>query len=107
MTRLRPEMAQVFGAFGDPTRLLILSQLQQGEQCSCDMQVALGIPQSTLAHHMKVLFTAGIVVARRSGRWIHYSIAPQTLQVAAELLQDMADSIEELPPFPAPGNCCS
>ena len=61
-----------------PTR--ILSALQQGEKCACDLLEDLQISQPTLSHHMKLLVDSGLVAARKEGRWMHYSIVPATAQ---------------------------
>jgi ArsR family transcriptional regulator, arsenate/arsenite/antimonite-responsive transcriptional repressor len=59
----------------DPTRLRLLSLLLRGELCVCELVDALRIPQYTVSRHLRRLRTAGLVEARRSGRWMHYRIA--------------------------------
>lgn len=81
--------AKVFKAFCDPSRIMILELLQTGEKCACVLQERLNIPQSTLAHHMKVLCESGIVIGRREGKWTHYSICEQSSEKAIELLGDL------------------
>lgn len=66
--------AKVFKAFCDENRLMILSLLQTGEKCACMLLEDLNISQSTLSHHMKILCDSGIVVAKKEGKWTHYSI---------------------------------
>ena len=78
--------AKVFKAFCDPSRLMILELLQTGEKCACVLQEQLNIPQSTLAHHMKVLCDSGIVIGRKEGKWTHYSISEENSTQAMELL---------------------
>lgn len=78
--------AKVFKAFCDPSRLMILELLQTGEKCACILQDELNIPQSTLAHHMKVLCESGIVLGRKEGKWTHYSISDDNSKQAMELL---------------------
>lgn len=72
--------ARRFHALADPNRLAILSALQQGEKCACDLLEDLQISQPTLSHHMKLLVDSGLVAARKEGRWMHYSIVPATAQ---------------------------
>jgi ArsR family transcriptional regulator len=45
---------------------------------------------------MKILVDSGIVVARREGKWIHYSISEEGSEVAADLLRQLtAVSVDE------------
>jgi DNA-binding transcriptional ArsR family regulator len=62
--------AQLFKALGDENRLRILSLLTNGEVCACKLLEALSIGQSTLSHHMRILCDAGVVCARRDGKWM-------------------------------------
>jgi ArsR family transcriptional regulator len=68
--------ARLFHALSDETRLKILSRLQGGERCVCDLMDAVDAAQSKLSFHLKTLKDAGIVVDRREGRWNYYAIAP-------------------------------
>ena len=78
--------ARVFKAFCDENRLYILTLLKDGEKCACKLLDALQISQSTLSHHMKILCDADIVIGRKEGKWIHYSLSPQGADYAKELL---------------------
>lgn len=71
--------AQLFHALSDETRLGVLDLLRSGEQCVCDLQVALDVAQSRLSFHLKVLKEAGLVVDRREGRWSYYTLQPAVL----------------------------
>jgi ArsR family transcriptional regulator len=71
--------ARLFQALSDPTRLRILSQLCEGEQCVCDLGNAVDARQSRLSFHLRTLREAGLVADRREGRWIYYSLRPETL----------------------------
>ncbi len=66
--------AKIFKAFCDPNRIMILELIKNNEKCGCELQETLDIPQSTLAHHMKVLCDSGVVKGRKDGKWTHYSI---------------------------------
>jgi len=69
-------LARVFHALSDETRLCLLAMLRDGERCVCDLTSALSAGQSRLSFHLKILKEAGLVVDRRDGRWVHYSLAP-------------------------------
>ena len=91
--------AQLYKAFCDENRLQILEMLQGGERCACRLLEDLAIQQSTLSHHMKILCDAGVVQGRREGKWTHYSIDPEGLQRAREILgQLLPASLEDARP---------
>lgn len=66
----------LFHALSDEKRLAILGLLQQGEKCVCDIAGPLGMKQSLLSFHLKILREAGVVRCARVGKWAHYSIDP-------------------------------
>ena len=78
--------AAVLKAFCDENRLTILQMLCSGEKCACRLQSALAIGQSTLSHHMKILCDAGIVQARKDGKWAYYSIRAEGRERALALV---------------------
>ena len=86
MLTTHEQHAKVFKAFCDEKRLAILELLRGGELCACKIQERLLIGQSTLSHHMKILCESGIVIGRREGKWIHYSINFKGSEYAAKLL---------------------
>jgi ArsR family transcriptional regulator len=78
-----------FRALGDETRLRILEQLGSGERSVSDLMVLLDIGQSLMSHHLRILREAGLVVDRREGRWIHYSIAEAALAACRLAMYEM------------------
>jgi ArsR family transcriptional regulator len=81
-------------ALADPTRLQILETLASGEQCVCDMTSALRTGQSRLSFHLKSLREAGFIKARRSGRWVYYSIDPSGIADARSYLEELTERAE-------------
>lgn len=80
-------IALVFKAFCDENRIRILKLLASGEKCACRLLDELDISQPTLSHHMKILCDSGVVVGRKEGKWMHYSISPEGSQIAARYLR--------------------
>ncbi len=78
--------AVVFKAFCDENRIRILKLLCSGEKCACKLLEEMSISQPTLSHHMKILCDSGIVVGRKEGKWMHYSISAEGVQIAEALL---------------------
>jgi ArsR family transcriptional regulator, arsenate/arsenite/antimonite-responsive transcriptional repressor len=61
-------------AIVDPTRVRVIAALRRGELCVCELVDALEISQSTLSGHLQVLRQTGLVITRKDGRWIYYSL---------------------------------
>ena len=84
------DVAKVFQALSDETRLLILEQLKDGEQCVCDLTDVFKTGQSRLSFHLRVLKDAGLILARPEGRWMYYSLNLD----GVEELQDVVTSLK-------------
>lgn len=85
------DYAKMFKAFCDPHRLKILNILKSGEHCACKLLELLDVSQSTLSHHMKILADANIVNVRKEGKWSHYSLSEEGIQIAVMYLQQLSD----------------
>lgn len=83
-------IAMMFKAFCDENRLQILQILQGGERCACHLLEEMHITQPTLSHHMKILCDSGIVVGRKEGKWMHYSISDKGIDAVRECLDQFA-----------------
>ena len=66
----------MFRAFSDPIRLRILSLVQPGELCVCDLVEILRLPQPTISRHLSYLRRAGLVKVRQERSWNYYEIVP-------------------------------
>ena len=64
----------LFSALSDETRLRIMVLLSEKELCVCQIELALGLPQTKISRHLTVLRYAGLVKDRRDGLWIYYSL---------------------------------
>ena len=67
-------------ALAEPIRLQLIEALGGGERCVCELTAELGMAQSKLSFHLKVLKEAGLLNAREDGRWVYYSLEPHALQ---------------------------
>lgn len=61
----------------DETRLAVVRQLIDGPKHVGEINHSLGLEQSLLSHHLKVLRGAGLVTSRRDGKAVLYSLAPE------------------------------
>ena len=86
-------LAARFHALSDEKRLRVLDVLRDGEHCVCDIADALDVGQSLLSFHLKTLKDAGLVSARREGRWMYYSAVPEALDAVGEYLDDLEDQV--------------
>ena len=81
-----PDLVHLFQALGDPTRLRILNLLAAGDLCVCYFVEILGDPQPKISRHLAYLRRAGVVDARREGKWIHYRLARPADETRARVL---------------------
>jgi ArsR family transcriptional regulator, lead/cadmium/zinc/bismuth-responsive transcriptional repressor len=69
------QLAGVFDLLGDPSRVrLLISLLEGGELCVCDLAATSGLSESATSHALRLLRAHGVVEARRAGRMMHYSL---------------------------------
>ena len=81
--------ASIFKALCDENRIKILRLLCSGEKCACKILEELNITQPTLSHHMKILCDSEIVVGRKEGIWMHYSISEKGANQAKKILNEL------------------
>lgn len=87
--------AKIFKAFCDEHRLGILEMLRSGEKCACVLLEQLGIGQSTLSYHMKILCESGIIESRQDGKWTHYKISQTGSAYAIALMQTLTTAASD------------
>ena len=95
-------LAEIFKAFCDENRIRILRLLLSGEKCACKLLEEIDITQPTMSHHMKILCDSGIVVGRKDGKWMHYSISPEGSATAVKYLKELT----QITCFDADKSCC-
>lgn len=67
------DLAQLYKALGDPTRLRILFALEAEEMCVCDISALLEMTQSAISHQLRFLKQARLVKSRKDGKMVFYS----------------------------------
>lgn len=88
-------LPRFFQALGDPTRLRLLNLMGAQEVCVCYFVEILGEPQPKISRHLAYLRNAGVVSARRDGKWMHYRIVMPTHIGASQVLRHTLDSLTE------------
>ena len=94
--------AALFHALSDETRLELLDRLKSGERCVCELTDAMKAAQSRLSFHLKVLKDAGLILDRREGRWMYYSINPDAINE----LDEVVDTLKKASKSVSSGNRC-
>jgi ArsR family transcriptional regulator len=96
MARKQPfDMQQFFQALADNTRLRLLNLMASQEVCVCYFVEILGAPQPKISRHLAYLRQAGIVSARREGKWMHYRIVMPPHIGATQILRQTLDWLKE------------
>lgn len=85
----------LFQALGDRTRLRLLNLMADGEVCVCFFVEVLGEPQPKISRHLAVLREAGLVAARRDGKWMHYRVTPPTR--CTEMFESVMETLRRDP----------
>lgn len=87
-------------ALNDETRVVILRFVDKhGALCVCDLQQSLGMIQSRLSRHLKILKEAGFLRVERKGTWAYYSIRSPLDRFRLEALEEIRHLDITLPPL--------
>lgn len=106
-------LAESLKLLADAHRLAIIALLARGELCVCHLVEILGLPQSTVSHHVGLLRRAGLVRDRHDpldARWTYYALVPAAVAALHAQLGDLlaltdlpAEAAERpAPPCPSP-----
>ncbi len=88
-------MERFFQALGDTTRLRLLNLMGEQEICVCYFVEILGGPQPKISRHLKYLRSAGLIEARREGRWMHYRMVMPPHVGASLILRQTLEWLKE------------
>lgn len=87
-------LADQLRALAEPNRLQIIALLRESERCVCEIEGALGLSQSLVSNHLRVLRRVGLVQARRDdvdARWIYYRLEKETVDGLLARLSGLLD----------------
>lgn len=68
-------VAARFRVLGEPNRLRLLAEMQEGERCVNDLALATGLTQANVSRHLQSLLQSGLLNRRKAGLQVYYSIA--------------------------------
>jgi ArsR family transcriptional regulator, arsenate/arsenite/antimonite-responsive transcriptional repressor len=87
-------LVRLFEALSDRTRLRLLNLMNGHEVCVCYFVEILGQSQPKISRHLKYLRGAGVVNARRDGKWMHYSLRRPAGAGEAAILDAALESLK-------------
>lgn len=87
--------AEAFKALGDETRFEIFLLLAKKRICVRGLANALGISESAVSQHLKVLKRANLIEGEKSGYFIHYRVRGDSLRELEHLIGDLARSVSD------------
>lgn len=79
------QIAELFKAFADPTRVHILSRLAERELCVGEIAEAVGLSQSAVSHQLRILKQIHLIKFRRDGKNIWYSLADDHVRTILQM----------------------
>lgn len=84
-TELPQQIAELFKAFADPTRVRILGQLLDGELCVGDIAQGIAVSQSAVSHQLRILKQMHLIKVRRDGKNALYSLADDHVRTILQM----------------------
>jgi ArsR family transcriptional regulator len=87
----------LFKALADRTRLRLISLIGDSEVCVCFFVAILKVSQPKISRHLAYMRRAGIVTARREGKWMHYRLAEPPDEHAARIFREVRATLTEHP----------
>src|SRR5712664_636190 len=99
MTKKNYHIEELFKTLADRTRLRLISLIGDSEVCVCFFVAILKTSQPKVSRHLAYLRRAGIVKARREGKWMHYRLAEPPDEHAARIFREVRASLAEHPEF--------
>lgn len=85
-------LAETFKVLSDPTRIKILHALSLAELCVCDLSNLLGMNDSAVSHHLRLLRALKLVKYRKEGRVAYYSLDDEHIE---KLFQQGLEHVQE------------
>jgi len=87
----------LFRALADRTRLRLINLMGEDEVCVCFFVEVLKTNQPKISRHLAYLRRAGVVAARREGKWMHYRIVEPPDAHAANIFKEVRTWLENEP----------
>lgn len=83
------DMAKMFKALSDATRMKMAAYLDQGEElCVCDVAILTGQSIATTSHHLRLMKSLGIAKSRKEGKNVFYSLTDHHIRTLIRMTQE-------------------
>jgi ArsR family transcriptional regulator, arsenate/arsenite/antimonite-responsive transcriptional repressor len=89
------DMELFFKALADKTRLRLISLMGEEEICVCFFQEVINTTQTKISRHLAYLRKAGLVEARREGKWMHYRVIEPQDEHAAKAFREIREWLKQ------------
>lgn len=91
------KVSELLQVVSPQTRLEIILAIGTGDACVCHLEAVLKLRQAYISQHLMTLREAGVIAARREGRYIFYSLEkPEVLELVQHAMRIAGQSVEEL-----------
>ena len=91
-TKVKPSEPKMFKAFSDKTRFKILQMVSEREYYANEIGSSLGVPMSSLSHHLEILSSSGIVSKRNQGKKAYFKLDPDATNDAIQILRKLVSN---------------
>ncbi len=81
-------LAETFGALADSNRAKILHSLADQELCVCDIACVVGISESAISQHLRILRTLRLVKQRKEGRMMYYTLNDEHIRQLLDICME-------------------
>ena len=82
--------SEILGALAHPNRIRIVEFLRQGPRCNCEIAPELGLEQSNLSRHLKILEQAGVLFSWKDGLRVNFKVADSRIFRLLDLVTAVA-----------------
>lgn len=86
---------ELLKAFSDDTRVDIVFFLATGEKCVCKIYKHLKLPQNLVSHHLGILRKNELIIGRKEGRWVYYSLNRNAIAELRSFLEEIVSKKEK------------
>lgn len=83
-------LAETFGALADSNRAKILHSLVDQELCVCDIACVVGVSESAISQHLRILRSLRLVKQRKEGRMMFYSLNDDHIRQLLDICMEHA-----------------
>lgn len=92
----KDNLLQFLKILGVDVRLDIILLLASGEKCVCEIFKSLKLPQNLVSHHLGILRQSNLIINRKEGKWVHYSLNRKSMEEAQKLLTKIVATKEKI-----------